>query len=145
MGTVNKIYLLDTNTISELSKRFPDPKVYSQFEAKYNFCNISAQTCFELEKGLELMPEGRKKEELRLFLFDYVREYFPIISYDSFAASINAKIYASLSKHGKIPPILDSQIASIAIANNLILVTRNTKDFEAIQEEFNLNIENWFE
>lgn len=36
-------------------------------------------------------------------------------------------------------------IASIAISNNLILVTRNTSDFKDIREISNLMIENWFE
>ena len=36
----------------------------------------------------------------------------------------------------------DSQIASIAIANGLVLVTRNTKDFESLPT---LMLENWFQ
>jgi predicted nucleic acid-binding protein len=35
-------------------------------------------------------------------------------------------------------------IASIAISNNLILVTRNVSDFTTIAENSNLMIENWF-
>ena len=36
-------------------------------------------------------------------------------------------------------------IAATAISNNLILVTRNTADFEPIKEVSNLMTENWFE
>lgn len=39
----------------------------------------------------------------------------------------------------------DTQIASIAISNQMILVTRNTKHFETIQKvESVFFVENWF-
>ncbi len=41
------------------------------------------------------------------------------------------------------PPRLDTQIASIAIANNLILITKNTKDFSLFQDDFGLMVEEW--
>ncbi len=40
---------------------------------------------------------------------------------------------------------MDLMIASTAISNNLILVTRNTDDFKPIRQISNLMIENWFE
>lgn len=40
---------------------------------------------------------------------------------------------------------MDAQIASVAIANNLILVTRNQKDFEPIATVSTLMLENWFQ
>ena len=36
-------------------------------------------------------------------------------------------------------------IAAIALANHMVLVTRNTKHFAAIQEVSDLQVENWFE
>ena len=39
----------------------------------------------------------------------------------------------------------DSLIASIALANHMVLVTRNTKHFEAIQQVCGLEVENWFQ
>ena len=93
--------------------------------------------------GIELLPESTKKEKLRLFLNDYVQPAFPIIPYDNHAAKINADITSTLLPKGKPTPILDTQIASIAIANNLILVTHNTKDFEPFKSHFNLILEDW--
>ena len=39
---------------------------------------------------------------------------------------------------------MDAQIAAIAIANNLILVTRNLRDFEPMATVSTLMLENWF-
>ena len=59
----------------------------------------------------------------------------------------NQNIFLSnvLESIGKLPPEFDLQIASIAIANNMILVTRNTKDFAQISSVSNLMLENWWE
>ncbi len=89
------------------------------------------------------MPECKKKEKLLSFLYDYVQPSFPIIPYDEHAATINADITSDLIPEGKPTPILDTQIASIAIANNLILVTSNSKDFEIFAARFNLMAESW--
>lgn len=45
-----------------------------------------------------------------------------------------------LSKIGKTSSFLDSQIASIAATNNLILVTNNIANFKNFE---NLKVENW--
>ncbi len=51
-------------------------------------------------------------------------------------------MYAKLESEGKAAPYQDSQIAATALAYNLILVTRNIKDFEGIAEFFPLKLEN---
>ena len=68
---------------------------------------------------------------------------FPIIPYDDHAAAINADITGTLIPEGHPTPILDTQIASIAIANNMILVTSDKKDFEVFSERCSLMVENW--
>ncbi len=141
---MKKIYLLDTNCISEAIKPEPDEKLVSNLEFHTGTCAISSITWFELLNGISLLPEGKKKDDLMSFLYDYVQPSFEIIPYDSYAAKINADITSTLIPLGKTPPILDTQIASIAIANGLILVTRNTKDFAAIAEHCSLLLENWW-
>ena len=98
-----------------------------------------------LVKNTSELIEGRKKDKLRSFLYDYVKPSFPVIPYDENAASINADITSTLIPEGKTPPILDTQIASVAIANNLILVTDNLKDFEVFAQRFGLMMEGWKE
>lgn len=89
------------------------------------------------------MPETPQKDKLFTFLRDYVQTSFPIISYDIHAASINADISSKLVALGKTAPVLLTQIVSIAIANNLILVTDKKKDFDLFSKNFNLMVEEW--
>ncbi len=65
---------------------------------------------------------------------------FEIVNFDEKAAMEYGKIKAKLRKEGNIIGELDMQIASIAISNNLILVTNNIKEFARIE---NLDFENW--
>jgi tRNA(fMet)-specific endonuclease VapC len=63
-----------------------------------------------------------------------------ILGFDISAAFVYGKIRSELSSDGIIIANTDMQIASIAISNNMILVTGNTGHFSHIQ---NLQIENW--
>ncbi len=56
------------------------------------------------------------------------------------STEIFAEYKASLKKNGNIIDDMDLVIASIAMANNMILVTNNTKHFGRIKE---LKLENW--
>ena len=137
------IYLLDTNIISEVTQPKPSEKLISNLELHTGTCAISSISWYELQNGISLLRPGSKKTKLQTFLTDYVQPSFPVISYDIHAASINADITSRLLPKGNTTPIFDTQIASIAIANNLILITHNTKDFEIFAKEFNLMIEDW--
>ena len=137
------IYLLDTNIISETTKQEPAESIITNLEFHNGTCAISSITWYELLNGVELLPDGVKKDKLHSFLIDYVQPSFPIIAYDEHAAKINADITGQLIPIGKPTPILDTQIASVAIANNLILVTKNTKDFEIFKEKCGLMLEKW--
>lgn len=142
---MKNIYLLDTCVISEVTKPEPDASLITNLEFHHGTCAISSITWFELLKGVGILPEGKHKNDLMLFLLDYVQPSFEIIPYDTSAANINADIVSKLLAMGKPTPILDTQIASIAIANNMILVTQNTKDFEIFAENCSLMMENWSE
>ena len=140
---MKNLYLLDTNIISQFTKPEPDEILMNNLEFHSGTCAISSITWFKLLNGVALLPGGKRKEKLRSFLFDYVQPSFPIIPYDDHAASINADITGKLIPMGKPTPILDTQIASVAIANNMILVTSNTKDFEVFAEHCSLSLEQW--
>ena len=140
-----KLYLLYSNIISEIIKPSPSFNVIKKIAEHSSECAISSITWHEMLFGVERLEEGLRKTELKKFLLEDVKESFEIISYDENTAQINAILRAKLEKSGHPMPFADSQIASIAIANKMTLVTRNTKDFENVKEVCEFNLENWFE
>lgn len=138
-------YLLDSNIISEPSKPVPNEKLLALLKQNKNECVISTVSYFEMLYGVFILPDGKRKERLLSYLKESVEPFYKFLSYDLKAAKIQAEITAKLNSIGCPPPYADTQIASIALANDLILVTRNVKDFANIRDNFNLQIENWFD
>ena len=140
---IRPYYLLDTNIISEFSKERPNQNVIALYEARKNFCAISAITWQELIYGLERMPDGKRKTYIEECLVEY-KEEFEIIPYDDFAAGICGQLSGKCSKEGRSLPYCDTQIAATAIANGMVLVTHNTTDFAEAAERSFLRTEDWF-
>ena len=65
---------------------------------------------------------------------------FPILPYDEAAATWHGYERARLESLGKPAPFTDGQIAAIAHANDLVLVTVNVKDFARFK---GLKVANW--
>ena len=142
---VKPFYLLDTNIISELMKSNPNKNVVEKAKKCELLCAMPSTTWNELMFGVNIMAEGKRKTLLYEDLVDDIQSQYEIIKYDNHAALIQADIRARLKEKGISIDFPDSQIAAIAISNGMILVTRNTKHFEPIQEVSTLLLENWFE
>ena len=138
-------YLLDTNIVSELIKCNADFNVIKKIAEHNSDCAICTPVWQELLFGLYQMSDGAKKKYLESFIEKDVHENFKIKQYTETAARIQARLRAELQKNGRPTQKEDSMIAAIALANHMVLVTRNTKHFEAIQEVSELQVENWFE
>ena len=142
---IRPYYLLDTNIISEIMKQNPVQSVIEKVNEHEKFCALSSTTWNELLYGLNIMPAGKKRDLYFDILVDKIQSNFDIIQYDNHAAWIQADIRSRLKENGTPVEFDDTQIASIAVANCMILVTRNTKHFEPIQKVSPLMVENWFE
>ena len=126
-------YLLDTCVISELIKKQPNPKVakwISDVEETSLF--ISVLTIGELHKGIEKLPESKKKNKLHKWVTYDLKKRFEnkIIDFDLQTATIWGKIQAKSELLDQTLPAIDALIAATGIAHDLIVVTRNTKDME---------------
>lgn len=126
-------YLLDTCLISELAKSKPDEKVVDWVlsENETGFY-ISVLTFGELHKGIEKLPESKKKEELRSWIEDELKNRFQnrIIGIDMRVSILWGKIQCIAEKKGKPMPAIDFLIAATALAHDLTVVTRNVSDME---------------
>ena len=139
------IYLLDTNVISEPSKPVRNLSAGDKIKRNVEFSCISSITWCEVLSGIKCLSKGAKREALQEYYINQVQKIFDIIPFDTNAAAVYSDLMERLKEKGTPAPKFDMMIASTAIANNLILVTRNTADFKAIAEVSNLMLENWFE
>ncbi len=122
-------YLIDTNVISELVKLKQNTNVISWFK-KVNDQDLylSVLTIGEIRKGVASIQDIKKKEKFRMWLDQELREWFKgrILPVDIDVAN---KWGIIQSKSPKSYPAIDGLIAATALHFDLILVTRNVKDF----------------
>ena len=137
-------YLLDTNIISEPARPDPNAAVVDRIEELSREVALSAPVWHELIYGVERMPEGKRRTYLADYLTVVVRPSMPIIPYDRAAAHWHGTARAALEAQGRPQPFARGQIAAVAATRSLILVTRNTPDFEPYARVGDLHIENWF-
>ena len=133
-------FLLDTNILSEPARPIPNANVLHQLDIHKSEVAVSTVVIHELLHGCLRLPESKRREYLRNYIYESVLN-LPIFDYDLKAAQWHAQERVRLSQIGKTPAFVDGQIASIAYSNNLILVTNNVADFEFFN---GLSIENWF-
>ena len=129
-------YLLDTNICIYLIKNHP-PQVLESFQ-QHSLADvaISSITVYELEYGVAKSQQQRKSEQaLTNFLAPVT-----IMNVDKNVARQAAGIRADLERKGSPLGPNDLLIAGQALAQDLILVTNNLREFERIQ---GLTIENW--
>ena len=126
-------YLLDTCLISELVKKEPNPAVINWLDAQdEQNLFLSVLTLGELAKGIQKLPSGTRRDELRAWAEQDLVERFKgrIIAIDLEAALYWGILQGESEAKGETLPVMDSLIAATASAHGLIVVTRNIKDME---------------
>lgn len=134
-------YLLDTNVVSELEVESKHPHLEDKVLRFQNHVAISAVSWHELWYGYHQVSDPKRKEKIG-DLLNWAVTLMPILPYGDEAAEWFAQERSRLTKIGRTPSYPDGQIAAIAAVNNLIVVTRNVKDFADFHD---IEIENWFE
>ncbi|MFN0074295.1 MAG: type II toxin-antitoxin system VapC family toxin [Chloroflexota bacterium] len=134
-------FLLDTNIVSELTKRVPNPTVLRHFRDRVGTYAIGAPTWHELMFGLQRLPDSRRRVEFERYFRQLIQSDVPVLAYDHLCAEWHAAERARLVRIGRTPPYADGEIAAIAAVYGIRLVTANVKDFEGFQ---GISIENWF-
>lgn len=133
------LYMLDTNIcIFLLSKR--KPVYFEKLDKLQNKINnriaISAIVLAELQYGIaNSQRQEQNQRDLNALL-----SKFEILSYSEECAFFYGNVRAVLKKSGCLISGNDLLIASHAMAENAILVTNNTKEFQRVD---GLNVENW--
>lgn len=126
-------YLLDTCFLSELRRPEPDRGVMEYFENRTaEVLFVSVITLAEIQRGIELLDEGRKKRSLFQWLEQLEGVYSAnVVGIGAETARVWGRISAKCQKQGRPLNVSDGWIAAIALQHGFHLVTRNTDDFEA--------------
>jgi len=126
-------YILDTNVVSELVAREADQKVVNWVDSiDSESVFLSVITIGELKKGIEKLPDSKRKKTLESWLEEdlLVRFRGRILPLDIPVLLTWGRLVASLEKEGKPLPAIDSLLAATAAQTGFTLVTRNTGHFD---------------
>lgn len=127
-------YLLDTCILSELLKPQPQETVIEWFQTvPETQLYLSVLTLGELHKGIAKLPGSKRKQKLELWLETDLKQRFKsrLLNIDLQTALVWGTILAQTEQSGKSMSAIDSLLSATALAYNMILVTRNTRDMEA--------------
>jgi toxin FitB len=125
-------YIFDTNVISELVAAQPNPKVLQWIEeVDPEKIFLSVITVGELKKGIERLPESKKKELLNNWLHEdlLVRFQGHILPIDTETMLVWGTMIAKLEAGGRPISAVDTLLAATASQHHCTLVTRNTSYF----------------
>jgi predicted nucleic acid-binding protein len=126
-------YLLDTNVVSELIAREPDPRVVRWVDdLDPHGVYLSVVTVGELQKGIEKLPDSRRKTDLRGWLEGDLLVRFDgrMLVLDVGAMLAWGAMMGRLERAGRPLPAMNSIIAALALHHDCTLATRNEADFE---------------
>lgn len=130
------MYLLDSNIcIYYLNQRYES--IQQRFES---IASQDIYLCSIVKAELWFGAQKSDRREKVLHSLEILFAQFPSISFDDSAAWHASQIWADLK--GKGTPIgpYDMQIAAIALAHDLSVVTNNVREFARVDR---LRVENW--
>jgi tRNA(fMet)-specific endonuclease VapC len=133
-------YALDTNALSELMRDRPNAALEETLARRWSSCAVPAPVIDELQFGVSRITNLERQELYQQWLEALMAD-IPIIPWDALCAQWHGRERARLIAAGKPPSLYDGLIASIAVVNELILVTRNRADFEAFS---GIELQDWF-
>jgi predicted nucleic acid-binding protein len=126
--------VLDTCVLSESLKPDPDPRLISWIDGlDEGAIYITAFTVGELEKEIERLGPGKKRDALRSWL-EQLRVRFTgrILPFDEESAIMWGDMSARLASEGRTAPAIDSLIAAVILRHEAVLATRNEGDFTSM-------------
>ena len=131
-------YLLDTNIISNVTKLTPSEALLAWMgDQADDSLFIASLTIAEIRRGILEKPASRKRDQLDAWFSgpEGPSALFAgrVLPFDEKAGLIWARLMADGTAQGRPRSALDTIIASIAVANDCIVVTDNEKDFADVE------------
>lgn len=118
-------FLVDTNILSELVRKRPDPGVLEWAQGVRRVA-LSAVTVEEVSFGLAWKPNPR----IQLWFEEFLDTHCEVLPVTAEIARRSGEIRGDLQARGQTRSSADMIIASTAQEHQLTVVTRNVRDFE---------------
>lgn len=124
-------FLLDTNVISELVRKKPEPKVAQWIhDTDEELLYLSVLTMGEIRKGITSHPDAARRVKLEAWLSRDLKQRFVgriLLLDENVADRWGVIIGLAITPI----PVIDGLLAATAFEHNLTFVTRNTSDVAA--------------
>ncbi len=131
-------YLLDTSTVSGLSRPRPPEELQARLRGHEGQYAIASLVVAELRYGAQRHPDAVRRERLTAFV-DSVVASTPVVVFDAKAAEWVGVERARIEAAGESIDLADLIIAATAAANQLVVVTVNVRHFLRLRVE----VEDW--
>jgi len=128
------VIVLDTNVVSEPMRPNGHPAVRIWLDQQVaETLYLTATSLAELLMGVEILPEGKRKEGLATALSELIETLFEsrVLAFDQQAARAYAPLVGRARAAGQIVSVADGQIAAIATLHGFAVATRDTAPFVA--------------
>ena len=125
-------FLLDTNVVSETIRSRPEKTVLDWIEAQIpTDLFLAVQTIGELVRGARKVREQARRERFERWIEQDLARQFDgrLLPFDVRTAAVWGRLMEDGDRAGRPPAAADAQIAAVAIHHELVLVTRNVRDF----------------
>ena len=131
-------YLLDTNIISNILKPQPSAALTAWMaERTDEELFIASLTIAEIRRGILEKPAGKRRDQLETWFAgpEGPQSLFAgrVLPFDEKAGLLWARLMADGKAEGRPESALDTIIASVAEANQCVVVTDNEKDFTGVE------------
>ncbi len=130
--------ILDTDVVSQLSKRPPNPAVATWIlDQREENLFLSAITIFEIRFGIETVSSPKRRAELEKWVDNdlYMRFDGRVLSIDEHVANTTGQIMARSQREGWNMKHMDAFIGASAMVFDMRLATLNRKDFRRLPVE----------
>lgn len=128
--------LLDTNVMSELTRREPDAGVIAWLD-RQPFLSIwtSSISIFETRYGLQVMAADKQRDRVAASFENFLAQMIEnrVLAFDADAALEAATLMATRKRLGFPVDLRDTMIAGIALSARATLATRNTRHFHDLR------------
>ena len=125
-------YLVDTNILSELTKPTPAPQVEAFLRQSKDRVFVSVFSIGEIRKGIASLTASNRRAALEDWLDN---EIMPWLGGRALPVTLAiaerwGNLSAQLKAKGRPRPVVDAVIAATAFKHDLVLMTRNVRDYE---------------